>query len=520
LNTTDFSLRPGATSPDCPGKSCTGSSVKSFADGSTRLIRSRNASDRAETRETRTWWFSWPVLLGLLVFPLIMAFKLQGDLWPATLAYANCVIGFTAVVLCARKARVESFIPVFFLPLLIVAWPLASIYFSMFYPDMSYGLLEGSVRMLEGNEKIQLAVLLFLCGYLPIVFFALRKAARSPRGCAARPGTVGDVVAILAVVVLTVNAISRVLPLPPPLVYVVDGLLIYSQGLLFLPGAVITRVSNTTKRILAIFLPLMVVFYTLGNARGIAMIPCAMFLSGILFFSDVKSLTKFGLLGAIVIILPTYMIIGNTTRELTHSIGFRDLDKRWEALKRWEEVAEKRPAGVALFGRLFFSGGHSIITRTPEERPFLPFHMGEYGKELLASLIPGRLYYEPVYRGNRILSEYGFLITEKTNVEVSMLGNLWLLGGNMFVFLGGLAAGGLHWLLMGCIRLSRGLNGTLGLLFLGVVGTTLVGAAGQDIISQWRSIIWHLIFASLFYSVIAVLTRQWGPQSVREPVIG
>ena len=465
-------------------------------------------------------WFSWPFLIMLFALPLLMVLRLQGEAWPALLAYINCVFGITAVILFARKARIDCAVPVLFLPLLVVAWPLASIYFAMFYPKMSYGLIHVSVKMLTGNDKMQLSVLLFLCGYLPIVFLATWGSTLKPGGYTVKTSAVVNVVAVLAIIILTVNGISKIQPFPGPMVYVFDGLLIYSQGLLFLPGALITRTSRAVKVLLAVFLPFMVFFYTLGNARGMAMVPIAMFTFGILFFSDIKNKTKFVILGAIILLLPTYVVVGNTTRVLTGSIGFNNLEKRWDALQRWEEVTDKTPVVASTFGRLFFTGGHSIITRTPEERPFLPFELGLYVKEIAASLLPGRSYYEPVYRGNRILSEYGFLITKQTSVEVSMLGNLWLLGGYPFIFLGGLAAGLLHWFLMAILRMAKKRNALMGLLFLGVVGSTLLRASGQDIISQFRTIVWHLIFAWVFWLVTATLSGYWWSRKSKESIPG
>lgn len=483
-----------------------------------RSLRAGIASHRP--RSERTAWFTWPILLGLAAAPLVLAFKVEGDAFPAVLGYTNCVIGAAALIFFARKGRIEAAIPLLFLPLLLVAWPLASLYFAVFYPDMSYGLMDRPVRMLFGNERVQGAVLLFLSGYVPVVVLPLWLLSKNQIGTCRNPGRLADVVAIMAALILAINSLSKVVALPGPMIYVIDGLLIYSQGMLFVPGALIGRLSRAVKICLALFLPGMVFFYTLGNARAMAVLPCIMFLIGVLFFSHIKARTKLVILGGIVFLLPMYLVVGNATRELTGSIGFRDLGKRWEALQRWEEVAERTPAAAAALGRFFFTGGHSIITRTPEERPFLDFEWAGYIKEAFASLLPGRLYYEPVYRGNWILSRYGFMITEQTSVEVSMLGNLWLLGGYQGVFLGGVAAGFLHGFLMGIFRIAGGRNGFLGLLFLGVVGSRLLGAAGQDIISQWRAIVWHLIFAVVFWLVAATLAGHWWSRSPEESVAG
>jgi len=131
-------------------------------------------------------------------------------------------------------------------------------------------------------------------------------------------------------------------------------------------------------------------------------------------------------------------------------------------------------------------------------------------KEVLTSLIPGRIYYKPFYQANWILANYDFMITEETSVEVSMLGNLWLLGGAKIVFLGGAGLAMLHGLFIFIVRRAWRKSELKGFLFLGLFSNTLLGAAGLDIIAHWRAMVWRLIFAFVIFLVLGLLSGELG----------
>ena len=86
-------------------------------------------------------WFSWPIILALLVTLAMILVRAWAHMGTVLLAYLNCVIGTWAVMKFAKKGTLEALVPVLFLPLLIVAWPFASIYFAVFCPDVSYATI-------------------------------------------------------------------------------------------------------------------------------------------------------------------------------------------------------------------------------------------------------------------------------------------------------------------------------------------------------------------------------------------
>jgi hypothetical protein len=365
-------------------------------------------------------WFSWPVIIGLAALLFLMMFKAGSYKGVVFSAYLNCIIGASAVIFFFKMNTLESRIPAFFLPLLIIAWPLASIYMAMYAPDTAYNLLTRKViPVLNDNLKLQISVFLFLLGYLPVLLVGLRKQPSVGEAAINNSQRVADVTTLFALMVFASNAVSKVIALPGPLLYVVDGLLIYIQGILFISGALITKMSRKVKFALLIGLPAIILFYTLGNARGLAARPFAMFIFGILFFSEIKPNKKIIILIVIAVFIPSYMVIGNVTRTLTKSVGFENLGERWNALKQWRSATKGASPIAETLGRLFFTGGHSIITRTPAEYPFMEFYPGAYVKEAVLTLLPRRFYYHPHYSGNRILLRYGFNISETTSVEVS-----------------------------------------------------------------------------------------------------
>ena len=199
-----------------------------------------------------------------------------------------------------------------------------------------------------------------------------------------------------------------------------------------------------------------VLFYTVGNARGLAIFSVAFFSLGFLMFSDYTMKTKIILVTCLFIFFPIYVTIGNTTRELLGGVGYKEgFAYRLKILGQWKSVAKKKSAMAFTFGRLFFTGGHAIISQTPSEHPYRHFRPYPFIKESLESLLPGALVYNPYYRGTGILLNYNFnIVPGKTSVEVSMIGSLWSMGGWLPVIFGGIAMGFIHGVLIKLVQRS------------------------------------------------------------------
>lgn len=474
--------------------------------GSERRLEPSNG--RGE-KSRRVAWLAWPAALAMLGLLLMLVIRVPEQADAAALALLNGILGTGAIVTFARRPSTEALVPVLFLPMVVVSWPLGSLYYMIFDPAMVYRTKWHVVRILDQNIRLQLCTFLFLVSYLPIVFMALRRSAAGKLRPIANPHRVADAMTFFSTLVIFANAASKIVPLPSLLVYLIDGLWIYFQGLLFVSGALYTHLSKKMKTYLAFVLPATVLFYTLGNARGMAIVPCLLFGLGLLFFSEVKQKTKLIILVAAFFLMPAYVVIGNTTRVLGHGIGFQDLGTRWEALQEWERVAENASFLGQTFARLFHVSGQRIVTTTPDKYPFVPFDLLAYLEELFLSVLPQRFFFKaPFYSGSEILLTYGFNISDTTAVEVSMIGSFYLLGGNLAVFLGGGALGLVHTVLILVLRSAGRSSGLKPLFLLGVLGGSLIGMTGHDLIHQWRRYVWCLLIGHAFYPVVSAITRE------------
>lgn len=460
-------------------------------------------------------WLSRLVFTGLLVL-LAMVLLFTGSHFAVCMtAYLNIMIGSLAVLYFVKRSTPETLVPALFLPLMLFSWPLGSIFFAIRFPDFSYGLMHTELPMLYRNFRVQQAVLCFLLGYLPMMFMMARNSRPQSGGLVVNPAKIGGFISLFTIFLFLIHSFSRVVSLPGFVMYIMNGLMKYSSGLLFVPGALFTYLSKKTKIFLLVSLPPILFFYTLGNARGFVTVPLALFFFGLIFFSHLSNKTKIMIIVTGMILLPIYVLIGNTTRTVLGEIGFRDLGARWEALKQWREVSEGKSALAATFGRMFFTGGHSIITQTPETYSYLPFSLFGYVREYLTTLIPGRIYYHPFYTGNWILDRYGFMINEETSVEVSMVGNMWLLGGFFPVFVGGFILSIIHSGFMYLLRRAWRQSAFKAILILAFTGNLLVGAAGLDIIAHWRNLIYRIVFALFVYFFIVALVQERPQQYLR-----
>ncbi len=456
-------------------------------------------------------WLSLSGWFFLAVLGLLIPFKVRSNFWGVSLAYVNCLIIFGSIIHFLKKWTAEALVPVFTMLIFFVAWPLATVYFAVFYPEARYVTYEGTITtyMLDGALRVQTAVFLLLLGYLPIVWQAVREKVLASSTPARRPKLVANVVAVFSMIILGIHSISKVIMIPDSAVYVTEGLMKYYNGVLFVVGALITNLSKKMVIALAIFLAVLVFFYTLGNARGLAIIPVFTFLMGILFLSRTSAKTKFIILVCIAILFPLYAVIGNVTRILTGTAEFKDLAYRWGLLKEWRTATADTPPVYYTFHRLFHNAGHNVVINTPGNSPFLAFAPLGFLKEAFMRLIPGRLWFSPHYSGYWILPYYGFRIEEKSTIEISLVGNLWLLGGYLFVFAGGIVLGILHWITMWIFRRASRKSEVKALLYVSVFGPLLIATDAVGLIDCWRNLVWCLIFAFVLWWAVALLTGEW-----------
>src|SRR5687767_8305613 len=94
---------------------------------------------QAPTSRSKVLWFTLPVVIPLLVLPAVIVVATPVEyLGGSLLAYLNCLICGAVMVRFVRQRTLEGLIPVLFLTWMMLAWPVASIYFAIFYPEARY----------------------------------------------------------------------------------------------------------------------------------------------------------------------------------------------------------------------------------------------------------------------------------------------------------------------------------------------------------------------------------------------
>lgn len=463
--------------------------------------------------QTVNRFLKWLLIVFLIVTPVAIGFSVATERIPmCLLAYVNCLFIGYGLQWFLRKNILVALVPVLFILILLLSWPVAIIYFAIFHPDIYYGTMTGHVSHFEAGVRLQLCVLLFLIGYFSIMFCALRKDRPTETAEIVHPGRFANIAIFLGLAVLLLNSVSKVVRLPGFVTYLANGLFIYLNGIFFICGAMLKSIPKVIRILFFLCLGAAVFFYTIGNARGMALRPVFFLLLGILFFSRFNRKAKVILAICFVFAFPTYVVIANTTRVLLGTIGFEEgVSYRLKALKEWRAVKPEVSATSFALGRLFYTGGHSIIAQTPSRVPYRRFSPVAYPKEVLTALIPGRIYYRPYYRGPPILLDYGFMITEQTAVGLSMIGSFWFLGGYVPVLFGGVGLGLLHWLVIVILRRSWAVSKAKAFLYFSIFSPTIMWASRVSLINHWHSVVYRLVLAFIIYQVVRLIIGDYGP---------
>jgi MFS family permease len=335
-------------------------------------------------------WLRW-LLLGFMIFtPAVIVFSVSsGLIVTCLLAYMNCLIIGFGVWWFLRKKTLAAMVPVLFVAYLLLAWPVATIYFAIFHPAQAYyHVISGPVSFFESGIRVQLCVTLFITGYFSVMFYALRNKGFQDEIPLSNPRLFALISFGMALSVIFFNAFSKVAYLGKVLAYFANGLFNYCQGLVFIVGALIKRLPVIFIILGIGALGVSVLFYTIGNARGMAMFPVILLLIGLLFFSGISRKTKVILVICAILFFPTYIVIANTTRVLLRTIGFAEgISYRFQVLKEWRAAKPETSATSFTLGRLFFTGGHSIISRTPSEHPYRLFLPDLFIREIFDDII-------------------------------------------------------------------------------------------------------------------------------------
>lgn len=452
-------------------------------------------------------WFIRPLIAGLIILPiLVVLFAPAAHRIGMLVAYANVFIIGVAMIHFIRQRTFEASVPVLFLTWLLFSWPVSSIYFGLFDPDIAY-VTQRNTRepFLDGNVRLQAVTMLFLVGYLTTVTLLNRaRGGLIPTFSSDNPATAR--MAYLAVALTTFafagGMVSRLVTGNESLAgYFMLGVFLYLYAIPVIIGVLFPKIFWVPKIIAFGFLGFTSLAFILFNLRFFALVPWAMIFFGYLFFGEASNKKKLVILAVVLIGFPVMLVLGDTVRNLTKGKNRElSLEERRAVLSNWTEWLGQGSVFSRTFARIFSPSGHAIVTRTPEEVPYLDFDAARFIEEYLAVVfIPSRFYNNPYYSNTAHLNDYNHLVNEKTSEELSLPGSLWMYGGYLPVILGSMALGLLHTGVMKWIRYANRVSAYKGLFYFALIAGTIMWGFNLDLLTHTRSIVRGMAIAIVLW---------------------
>lgn len=419
--------------------SATGSEPPAFT-GSTARARRRSDQQREVQRPSCGWLvFVWGAFLAAAVVSL--GFVSAEHLASASMALANV---FVTGLICIRILRVNpvsGLVPCLFLVPTVILGSISTLYFSALSPDSfaTFGLNK-TWFFVQSNAFYQGTVMVCVVTLaLPWLLFqpadrSLAKYASFRRAAvnATMPTFlvfVGSISALLALRLLSIESST-------PVGYIVYGVFRYTTALPLVAGAAWADLPKRTRLFILGVLTLNVLLNTATNSRYYAFIPPAFFASGVMFFSGVSIRRKYLTLVTVVCVVAGVLVIGNAARRLGLGLwygGIEDLQHRIEVLTQKSDQLTNVRWGDEIFGRLFFLGGHQIVTLMPSVAGFKQFDLSIYIAEVASQgLLPrhfANYLVRPYHEEKSSLVALGHRLSERHSVERSFIGAAWELGG-------------------------------------------------------------------------------------------
>ncbi len=463
----------------------------------------------------RAIWVGMAVLLGV-----IMLFADRSRFSIAVAAYVNCLLYSIFAVHFAKKGTLSALIPLIFPLWLVVGTSLGIIYFSIFIPDGAYRTLSGESSYFAGGVKLQAVIFLFLSIYLGTMAWFLRNDTPMLQQPSMLTKYIGYSSMCILVPTFSLHILSLITNLPDFVEGWVLRLYYYFQSLLFVIGAVVTKLSKTVKIWICVFFGVTGLFYTLGNSRAWVLLPIVTFACGIFLFSELKNRTKVILLATIIFWIPWLLMVTNTIRYLGGGGGvYQDLGYRWQTLKDWKYAVGRESVGASFFGRMYFTAGNNIVAYCPSVYPYKRFVFSRYMQEATISTLPGpviRVFLRTQsvvskegfnYTGGWLLRDYDMSVTETSAIPPSIIGHFWTLGGFVYVAIGGFAVALIHRFMAWVIQRAWMKNPDKGIFYFSVLFYCVLWGTNWDLINLWRHVIWHLVFAYFGFQIISPLLR-------------
>jgi hypothetical protein len=453
-------------------------------------------------------WFTRPMIALLVLLPLLIVFLVQGEYIPALLvAYANVLVIGWSMIYFVRQRSYSAFIPVLFLTWFLFSWPLASIYFGLIEPERRYATILGYHFFLEDNLRLQLTSLVFLIGYLaPVFLLNPRGISEAPKFSARNPATKKIVYLVTAISLATYSSLTfnRFFGESTSIVtYFFGGAFHYLYALPLLIGVLFPNVPWAVRIVVFSFFGVLSAISILYGGRFYVLVPWVMMLLGLLFFSEWPQRRKVTLLLVAGVLLPVILVVGDTVRSMSKTKNLTS-EERQELISNWGRWLGADSILGRVMGRTFSTGGHQLITRTPEHVDFVPFDLAQFGAELVRrTFLPERFTAQgAMYSSTYLLKSYGVRINESTSVELSTPGSLWMMGGWIPLAMGGVFLGLMHSGVVHWIRSATRKSPYQGLFYLAMIAGIVLWGFNLDLISHTRSLVRGIVAAILLWYLV------------------
>ena len=402
-----------------------------------------------------------------------------------------------------------------FLPGLGVSWPVTMLFFSSFHPDAAYLNEAGATSFLAGAIRYQLCLSLFLVAYSAAILLTERSADFAPPLSGGRITSLEWRLALFGITTSVTGAFAALPGLPEWSTFVLNGLRNFGYPLILFAGLFWTSLSTSRRTEVIVGLLVQGGVNTLGNSRGQALLPAALFAIGLLFSPGIRKRTKAWLIVASVMLFPFYLVLANQSRLVLGNLGLGNADERVKVLRDASQGTVVYENGGVLLDaatRLFLSGGQAIVNGRWDHAALSDFDPAAFIIETGRAMLPSYVFGRPAhseYLGSDSLRQYGFTISDSTSVEVSLVGSLFGWGGLGLVFIGGLVTGLVHRLtLHGIIATGRDHRAAMVAGLSGMASATL-WAWNLDLGSHLRALVWSLIYIALVVLAFRVLGVLW-----------
>jgi len=468
------------------------------------------------SEKPRYAWLTLPSIVGVFIACLTLAVMRPADRPAGAFAIVNVAV---TIALSYRFLKVNptvGMIPAFFIMPMMVLTSISTLYFCMFSPDTYVTPWGTAIRLLDTNDRFQLATLLSIISFsIPWLLFEGRE--RPPMTYDAflqHAHRMAKPVFFFFIAFIALMVVLRLLAMGPSSAvgYLIYGLFRYGHGLPLIPGAAWHTLGRRTKTVIIAVLAVNFLFNTFTNSRYYAFMPLVYFGFGLLFLSRISTQRKLGSLVVLIALFGVALVVGNAGRRLGLGLwhgGSEDLQRRYDVLTQKMDKLVDKNWGEEIFVRLFFTGGHQIVMLVPDVYPYKPVNVGYYLAEVVSQgLLPRKLAIRlvpPLFEDKATLIAIGHRITESHSVERSFVGAAWEMGGPLFVFLVSLLTGFYTLLMTRVLQTLFAISGSFGVVVFAVACDRVFASVNEGLPTVAHEMAYGIVIGGVLYFVILIL---------------